>query len=239
MPGLGKTTLAGKIFRDHAIRHAFPICIWIYISQEFRKKDVFLSILQEFTKIDENMYRKSDQELAKLIAAHIERKKYLIIMDDIWIVEDWNKLQIAFPDSNKDGKVLITSRHLEVAQFANRHRPPHHMHLLTQDESWMLLQYEVFGELACPPELEDLGKLIAKHCCGLPLAIVVIGAVLTIKFKTLDTTATQGSWAKVSQSISTYLNEDRERRMETMIGLSYEKIALLLERLRSLLSNVP
>ncbi|KAK4394883.1 putative late blight resistance proteinR1A-3 [Sesamum angolense] len=167
MPGLGKTTLAAKIFCDHAIRSAFPICIWIYISQEFRKKDVFLSILKEFTKIDDNISRKSDQE------------------------EDWSKLKIAFPVSNKDGKVLITSRHDEVAQFANLHRTPHHMRLLTQDESWMLLQYEVFGALPCPPELEDLGKLIAKHCCGLPLAIVVIAGILTIKFKESDKIATE------------------------------------------------
>lgn len=44
MPGLGKTTLAGKIYNDPNIRYGFPTRIWAYISQEFKKKEVFLSI---------------------------------------------------------------------------------------------------------------------------------------------------------------------------------------------------
>ncbi|KAK4428138.1 putative late blight resistance proteinR1B-16 [Sesamum alatum] len=147
-------------------------------------------------------------------------------MDDAWTTADWNQLQIALPESNKEGKVLITSRHVEVAQFSIQHRPPYHMRLLTQDESWLLLQYEVFGELECPPELEDLGKLIAKHCCGLPLAIVVIGGILTKKYKADNIPATEGSWIKVSESVSQCLNEDPERRMKKIIGLSYDKLPL-------------
>ncbi|KAL0341637.1 UNVERIFIED_CONTAM: putative late blight resistance proteinR1A-10 [Sesamum calycinum] len=209
MPGLGKTTLAGKIFRDPVIKDKFPVRIWVYISQEFKMKDVFLAILRQFIRIDEDMYCKSDQELAQLVASNLEREKFLIVMDDIWTGEDWYRLETALPKSTKRGKVLITSRQVEVAQYANRNRIPHHLRLLTQDESWLLLQYEVFKKSECPPELEFLGKLIAEQCCGLPLAIVVIGVVLTIKFRAWGHMSRNvHAWTKVSENISTYLNDD-------------------------------
>ncbi|KAK4431710.1 putative late blight resistance proteinR1C-3 [Sesamum alatum] len=224
MSGLGKTTLAKKIFNDPVIRYKFPVCIWIYISKEFTKKDVFLSILREFTKIDENMYDKSDQELAQLVVAHLERGKFLIVMDDVWTVEDWNTLQIAMPKGNTKGKVLITSRHVEVAHHANQDRFPHHLCPLTKDESLLLLQYEVFGKAECPPELEDLGKLIAEKCCGLPLAIVVIGGILLKEFSAPhDMIATRNAWTKVFESIND-LNEDPERCMKKIIALSYDEL---------------
>ncbi|KAL0441133.1 UNVERIFIED_CONTAM: putative late blight resistance proteinR1A-10 [Sesamum radiatum] len=225
MPGLGKTTLAGKIFRDPVIKDKFPVRIWVYISQEFKMKDVFLAILRQFIRIDEDMYCKSDQELAQLVASNLEREKFLIVMDDIWTGEDWYRLETALPKSTKRGKVLITSRQVEVAQYANRNRIPHHLRLLTQDESWLLLQYEVFKKSECPPELEFLGKLIAEQCCGLPLAIVVIGVVLTIKFRAWGHMSRNvHAWTKVSENISTYLNDDPDRCMEKTIALSYDKL---------------
>ncbi|KAL0318441.1 UNVERIFIED_CONTAM: putative late blight resistance proteinR1A-10 [Sesamum angustifolium] len=201
MPGLGKTTLAGKIFRDPAIQYEFPTRIWVYVSQEFTRKDIFLAILREFTRPDEEMYQKTDQELARLVASHLERGKFLIVMDDVWTSEDWDKLQIALPKSNKMGKVLITSRHVEVGQYANRNRLPHKLRFFTQEESWLLLRLEVFGRPDCPPELEVLGKLIAEQCDRLPLAIVVIGGILLKKYSASDDmTARKNAWTKVSKS---------------------------------------
>ncbi|KAL0417280.1 UNVERIFIED_CONTAM: putative late blight resistance proteinR1A-10 [Sesamum latifolium] len=199
MPGLGKTTLAGKIFRDLVIQYKFSVCIWVYISQEFKRKDVFLDILRQFVRMDEDMYSKSDKELAQLAAAHLGRENFLIVMDDIWTGEDWYKLQIALPENTK----------------------------------------KVFAKLECPPELEFLGKLIAEQCCGLPLAIVVIGGILTKRFKATDNMSRNvHAWTKVSENIITYLDEDPERRMEKTMALSYDKLPYHL-RACFLLWNIP
>ncbi|KAK4394848.1 putative disease resistance protein [Sesamum angolense] len=99
-----------------------------YLLEETQQLDVisiigkiFLAILREFTR-DEDMYHKSDQELALLVSSYLEKGKFLLVMDDVWTAEDWEKLQIALPKSNKMGKVLITSRQVEVGRFANRYR---------------------------------------------------------------------------------------------------------------------
>ncbi|XP_051123189.1 disease resistance protein RPP8-like [Andrographis paniculata] len=225
MPGQGKTTLAGKIFRDEKIQYEFPTRIWVYVSQQFSKKDIYLAILKEFTRIDDDERQQNDQDLAKLVSSHLQSRKYLIVMDDVWTTQDWDKIQTALPKAYSGGKVLITSRHREVALHANKQRQPHMLRFLTQEESWELLQYEVFGKPECPSELENLGKLIAEQCDRLPLAIVVIGGILLKIFaESNDLAARKVAWERVSNSVSTYLNEDPQRRMEKIIALSYDNL---------------
>ncbi|KAH6809392.1 hypothetical protein C2S51_027175 [Perilla frutescens var. frutescens] len=226
MPGLGKTTLAGKIFNDPDIQYEFPARIWVYVSQEFTKKKVFLDILREFTRLSDDMFQKTETELVQLVTSHLSRGKFLIVLDDVWTSEDWDKLKIVLPKSNKLGKVLITSRHKEVAWHINHNRGPHNLRFLTQEESCLLLQLEVFGKARWPSaELEVLGKVIAEQCGRLPLAIVVIGGILLKKFSASnEMSAKVKAWEKVSQSVSEHLTEDPQRRMEKIIALSYDKL---------------
>ncbi|KAK4402245.1 putative late blight resistance proteinR1A-10 [Sesamum angolense] len=222
MPGLGKTTLALKIYRDPRIQYEFPTIIWVYVSEEYNKKDIFLTILKKFTQQD--MSRKSEEELAQQVKGYLSTGKFLIIMDDVWTVDAWDQIEAAMPKSNRYGKILITSRYENVAWRANRDRLPHRLRFLNQDESWELLQLEVFGkEGVCPPELEITGKLIAEQCDGLPLAIVVIGGILVDKLSSV--TDTKMEWKKVSDSVQTYIsNDDKNKRMENIISLSYNKL---------------
>ncbi|KAL0364738.1 UNVERIFIED_CONTAM: putative disease resistance RPP13-like protein 3 [Sesamum angustifolium] len=222
MPGLGKTTLALKIYRDSRIQYEFPTIIWVYVSEEYNKKDIFLTILKKFTQQD--MSRKSEEELAQQVKEYLSTGKFLIIMDDVWTPDAWDQIEAALPKSNRYGKILITSRYENVAWRANRDRVPHRLRFLNQDESWELLQLEVFGkEGVCPPELEITGKLIAEQCDGLPLAIVVIGGILVDKLSSVTDTKTE--WKKVSDSVQTYIsNDDKNKRMENIISLSYNKL---------------
>lgn len=224
MPGLGKTTLAGKIFRDPEIQYEFPTRIWVYISQEFTRKDIFLAILKDLTRLTDEIRSKTDNELAEMVVGYLQNGRFLLVMDDVWSREDWDKLHIALPKCNARGKVLITSRQAEVGWHVNRRRGPHMLRFLTVDESILLLQLEVFQEPKFPQELEVEGRLIAGRCDGLPLAIVVIGGILVKKFSG-DTNAMKTTWQHVSESFETYLkDENAGKRLEKIILLSYEKL---------------
>ncbi|KAG8388712.1 hypothetical protein BUALT_Bualt02G0153900 [Buddleja alternifolia] len=221
MPGLGKTTLAWMIYRDPRIRYEFPTLIWVYVSQEFNRKELFLNIMKKFTKQD--MSRKDEQELIEILRGYLEAGKFLLFMDDVWTTDAWDLIKPILPKGNGSSKVLITSRHKEVGSHANLERNPHQLRFLTQKESWELLQLEVFGkDGTCPEILEWLGKDIAYKCKGVPLAIVVIGGILQKKYATKgEDIATKREWEKVAESVGSYLNEDR---MENIISLSYNKL---------------
>ncbi|KAH6763420.1 hypothetical protein C2S52_020853 [Perilla frutescens var. hirtella] len=221
MPGLGKTTLTGKIFHDPDIKYEFPTRIWVYVSQEFVAKEVFLSILRQMmTKLNEEEYnKKSATDLAEEIASALEGGKFLLVLDDVWEPTDWDKLKIALPKHNTTGKIMITSRQVGVGRYANRFREPHNLRALHLDESVELLQWEVFNKPEFPVDLDAVGREIAGNCDGLPLAIVVIGGVLATKVS-----SSASAWEKVSKSVTTFLQLDPLNRMDRIISMSYEKL---------------
>ncbi|XP_020547261.1 putative late blight resistance protein homolog R1A-10 isoform X2 [Sesamum indicum] len=112
-----------------------------------------------------------DKELAKFAYTSLERKRYLIVVDDIWNTQVWDELEMYFPNNNNGSSVLMTTRLHEVAKYASSDAIIE-KNFLTEEESWLLLRRKVFGEEhLCPHQLEDAGKKIAKKCEGLPLAI--------------------------------------------------------------------
>uniref|UniRef100_A0AAU7LKH8 NLR required for cell death 0 n=1 Tax=Actinidia chinensis TaxID=3625 RepID=A0AAU7LKH8_ACTCH len=217
MGGLGKTTLARKVFTDPAIEHEFYIRAWICVSQAYNRKDVFLAILSSLDKLTDEMYRWSDERLAEVFRRHLQSGRYLIVIDDVWTNDAWDDLKMAFPENNDRSKILLTSRNREVAIHAYPDRPPHNLRFLTDDESWELLEKKVFRKENCPSELVDLGKKIAKECGGLPLAIVVIAGLLMKKDKTCEW------WEKVAESVSSYVVRDPKQCMD-ILALSYRHL---------------
>ncbi|XP_011072179.1 putative late blight resistance protein homolog R1B-17 [Sesamum indicum] len=146
LPGLGKTTVARQIFRHPRIEYEFPIRLWVSVSQVYSVKDIFLGMLRDLSWITEDMYDKTEEEIARTLHARLEKEKFLIILDDMWTTEAWDDLRRAFPiKSNKSNKILITSRLKEVGRAINPKRKCHMLRFLTPKESWSLLTYLVFG----------------------------------------------------------------------------------------------
>ncbi|KAL2237436.1 UNVERIFIED_CONTAM: Disease resistance RPP8-like protein 3 [Sesamum indicum] len=120
-------------------------------------------------------------------------------------------------------KVLMTSRFENMTRRANRKREPQRFWFLSREESWELLQVQVFGEIdRCPSELKPTGRLIAEQCCRLPLQIVVIGGILLNKLSSISNT--KNEWENVSDRLGTYVNDEEQKRVERIILLSYDEL---------------
>lgn len=217
MGGLGKTTLARKVYVDPSVEYHFYLRAWIYVSQEYSRREVFLGVLESLGVVNDQMFKMSDDWLAEELCRQLRSNRYLIIIDDVWTREAWDDIRVAFPNTAMGSRVLLTSRNREVALQANPDGPPHNLRFLSDDESWELLCQKTFRKESCPPELEELGKQIARKCYGLPLAIVVIAGLLLKREKTHDW------WRRVAQSVSTYVAKDPEQCME-VLALSYRHL---------------
>ncbi|PHT25192.1 hypothetical protein BC332_34957 [Capsicum chinense] len=123
------------------------------------------------------MYKMNDEKLAIELSSHLRSKRYLVVIDDVWTMEAWDDLKMAFPNTASGSRILLTTRNRDVASYANPEGSPHHLRFLTNEESWELLSKKVFRKGSCPLELEDIGLQIAKKCYGLPLAIVVVSGI--------------------------------------------------------------
>ncbi|KAL4573301.1 hypothetical protein LXL04_020101 [Taraxacum kok-saghyz] len=218
MGGLGKTTLAKKVFCDPVIEFHFFVRCWVYVSQEYNRKEVLVAILSSVIQPCEQIYKLNEEMLVEEIYKHLHGRRYLIVLDDVWTLDAWNDLKLAFPNQNCGSRILLTSRNTDVALLANPDSLPHHLKFLNDDESWELLSTKVFRKgMRCPFELVELGQTIARKCYGLPLAIVVVAGLLLKKDKTRDL------WKKVAESVSSYVARDPKQCMD-VLALSYRHL---------------
>ncbi|KAM7523268.1 hypothetical protein LguiA_013170 [Lonicera macranthoides] len=235
MGGLGKTTLAKKVYNASTVEKQFNCRAWVTVSQEFNIRDLLMNIFKNMTTVPNDMDKmdedKLKEELRKFIENEmdkmdedklkeelrkfIEAKRCLIVLDDVWSTEVWDGIKDAFPNTY-NGKVLITSRKKEVALHASR-IPPYLMPHLNEEDSWELLARKAFCGEGCPKELEKDGRRIARKCKGLPLSLVVAGALLAKREKSTRV------WSKIAENVNWYLNEDGEKCFD-ILALSYEEL---------------
>ncbi|KAK4427716.1 putative late blight resistance proteinR1B-16 [Sesamum alatum] len=222
MGGIGKTTLARNLYDDLSVISHFDTRAWAIISQDYNKqklRDVFLSLLGcVIGKPDDKMLRTTDDELALCLHQALMGRRYLIVLDDMWDVKPWDDTRRFFPDENNGSRIVVTTRESSVADYTSLGSSHHQMNLLRDDESWDLLQQKVFTpKETFSPELENVGKKIAKDCRGLPLAIHVIGGILS------QEKTNQDFWEQVSNNVSSTV-ADKGEQFSNILSLSYNHL---------------
>ncbi|XP_071914761.1 putative late blight resistance protein homolog R1A-3 [Coffea arabica] len=218
MPGLGKTTLANKVYCDPSIEFHFYIRAWCCVSQVYSMRSLLLQILHGTGfKSSNQSLEMSDDDLEEKLRKVLRRNKYLIVLDDLWDIEAWNLLKRSLPDDANGSRILFTSRFENFSSQIKQDSKPHHLRLLTDEESWQLLQNKLFGKEVCPPTLSKVGLRIANNCRGLPLTIILIGGILA------TTERDCAIWEEVAKSLSSGNVPDTERWMKTL-ELSYSHL---------------
>ncbi|KAH0711054.1 hypothetical protein KY284_012481 [Solanum tuberosum] len=212
MGGIGKTTLATKLYSDLCIMSRFDIRAKATVSQEYCVRNVLQGLLSSIS--DE-----PDDQLADRLQKHLKGRRYLVVIDDIWTTEAWDDIKLCFPDCNNGSRILLTTRNVEVAEYASSGKPPHHMRLMNFDESWNLLHKMIFEkEGFYSPEFENIGKQIALKCGGLPLAITVIAGLLSKIGQRLD------EWQRIAENVSSVVSTDPEAQCMRVLALSYHHL---------------
>ncbi|XP_073142034.1 putative late blight resistance protein homolog R1A-3 [Henckelia pumila] len=218
MGGIGKTTLARNLFDDLLIKHHFDVRAWVTISEEYRASEVLLSILKDIG-VDIDLKRgESREKLKQSLFQSLNGRRYLIVLDDLWSTKVWDDLKIIFPDDDNGSRILFTTRLLDVAAYAaDSSSPPHQMLLLDDKKSWDLFCQEVFVDELCPPELEQMGKMIVKNCRGLPLLIVVVGGLVA------KANGEREYWEYVAENVNSVAVESDQHCSE-VLWLSYNHL---------------
>nr|AEW48208.1 disease resistance protein RGH4 [Solanum huancabambense] len=212
MGGIGKTTLATKLYSDPYIMSRFDIRAKATVSQEYCVRNVLQGLLSSIS--DE-----PDYQLADRLQKHLKGRRYLVVIDDIWTTEAWDDIKLCFPDCINGSRILLTTRNVEVAEYASSGKPPHHMRLMKFDESWNLLHKKIFEkEGSYSPEFENIGKQIALKCGGLPLAITVIAGLLSKMGQRLD------EWQRIAENVSSVVSRDPEAQCMRVLALSYHHL---------------
>ncbi|XP_015160812.1 putative late blight resistance protein homolog R1B-16 isoform X2 [Solanum tuberosum] len=212
MGGIGKTTLARKVYDDSYIRSRFDKQAWVTISQEYNERQMLLELVSSITGSKKET---SDDELMEIVYRGLKGRKFLIVIDDIWSTKAWDQMQRTFPNDDNRSRILLTTRLKYVADYVNcPDFPPHNKSFLSQNDSWNLFTEKLFKKDSCPPLLVKIGKHIVQQCQGLPLSVVVVAGLLGKMDPTHD------NWKKVEENLNSFFGTVSER-CQSILSLSY------------------
>jgi len=179
LDGIGKTTLAQLVYNDHKIREQFEVIVWVDVSQSFNH--LIKSILNSITL---PVVHNEDTEILQRQLQHgLAGKKYLLVLDDVWI-NHWNMLEqllLLFNQKSSRGKMIVTTHDIKVAL---RSTQIIHLRQLEESDSWSLfVRYAFRGRNVFEyPNLELFGKKIVEKCGGLPVVLKTLGIFLQTDF---------------------------------------------------------
>ncbi|EYU24323.1 hypothetical protein MIMGU_mgv1a020732mg [Erythranthe guttata] len=230
MAGIGKTTLAEKLFQDPLLSSRYDIRAFVTLGPKCRLEDIYLDILKQVdpnidddgSKIMLTIIEAGEDRmhgLKRMINERLQDRKFFIVLDDVW---DEGILNLdSFEAYTVTSHVLLTTRLKNVAEvswYCN-------VRFLDKKESWELLRFKVFDEMPCPPELEKAGKKIAENCDGLPLTIVTVADTLSEADRTVE------YWNNVAVDEKKTIIMDAYAQMYKVLYPSYNYLSQFLKPL--------
>lgn len=110
MGGIGKTTLARRVYEDSLLAQYFDIYAWVTVSAEYRKRHILSGLLHHLMETDDVQFHRSDAQLATLVYQNLVGRRYLVVIDDVWDTRAWDDLKMIFPDDGSGSQILMTTR---------------------------------------------------------------------------------------------------------------------------------
>ncbi|KQJ87295.1 putative disease resistance protein RGA4 [Brachypodium distachyon] len=213
--GVGKTTLAQKIYNDQKVKAEFKKQAWVCVSQECNEVNLLKEILRNI-----GVYQDQGETIAELqnkIAETIEGKSFFLVLDDVWksSVIDLLEAPIDFAASSI---ILVTTRDDRIAMDIHAAHT-HRVNLMSEEVGWELLwkSMSIIEEKEVQ-NLRNTGIEIIKKCGYLPLAIKVIARVLTSKDQT------ENEWKKILSKISAWSESKLHDDIGGALYLSYNEL---------------
>ncbi|KAK9989553.1 hypothetical protein SO802_029792 [Lithocarpus litseifolius] len=178
---VGKTALARNVYNRLDIRQRFPWRAWLHVSGDLEYKDLLLIILKQLPTSElKDLDLMGEEELSGMLFKYLMKHRFLIVLDDVQDqpVDVWHKLFRCFGDAVNGSRVILTTRDFNIAIQADPWSSPLELRPLTEEKSWSLFLKKV-GRPEYSKELNDLRGDILRICDGLPVAIVLLGGILS------------------------------------------------------------
>ncbi|KAF7027698.1 hypothetical protein CFC21_039721 [Triticum aestivum] len=213
--GVGKTTLAQKIYNDTKIKGSFKMHAWICVSRDYNEVTLLKEVLRNI-----GVHHEQGETIAELrskLAETIEGKSFFLVLDDVWHSNVWTGLFRLPLHATTREVILVTTRDNQIALRIGT-QYTHRVDLMSAEVGWELLWRSMnIGEEKQVQNFKNTGIEIVRKCGHLPLAIKVTSSALASR------DLTENEWKKYlgkyigSQSI--LLDE-----VELALYLSYDEL---------------
>ncbi|XP_043699827.1 disease resistance protein RPS2-like [Telopea speciosissima] len=218
MGGVGKTTLAKEV-NNHFKNEdsSFETVIMVTVSAIPNIQSIQSSIGERLGL--------PDNSRADVLFEALRKKKFLLILDDVWCKLKLEDVGIPHPRNHKGSKILVTSRSKDACTDMGA-RKTIKVQPLSEAESWNLF-VEVAGEHVALDRIKCFAQKIVGRCKGLPLAIVTVGHAMANRHGV-------GEWANAVREMELSATDLRGMIDEVLVPLKFSFDKLEDNMLRSL-----
>ncbi|KAL0419389.1 UNVERIFIED_CONTAM: putative late blight resistance proteinR1B-16 [Sesamum radiatum] len=137
--GSGKTMLARAVYGNRIVKNWFKgSCAWVTIFNDSTTKDILLNLLKQGEKSKEQDGRNGEKFLKERLQLELTERRYLIVLDGVQSLDQWESLKDVFPDEQNGSKIIITTCDWQLGRLADPERQPHSLKKLDYKESWDL-----------------------------------------------------------------------------------------------------
>ncbi|XP_031102032.1 putative late blight resistance protein homolog R1B-12 [Ipomoea triloba] len=216
--GIGKTTLAKRVYGHPTTIASFDIRARVVLSQVPNLKEILIGLLSCILHITSEIYTLDDAQIGEQLCTSLMGKKYLIFLDDIWTTAAWDAIKGYFPENFSGSRILVTTRFTKVAKYLSADL--YHVKYQTLENRWELFYGKVFRQSQFVDYEDKLSKLriaerIVYGCSGLPLEVVVIAGLLAVNKESVEI------WRDVEDTLDGVDRYDNEDRISKILSLSY------------------
>ncbi|TYG81982.1 hypothetical protein ES288_D01G049600v1 [Gossypium darwinii] len=171
MGGIGKTTIVKHIYYEllKETKPLFDKIIWVTVSKELNIPKLQQNLANAMNIVG---LPESEPERVAVLMDKLGRRRYVLILDDVWKKFSLAEVGIPKPTSSNGSKLVLTSRLIEVCRSMDCKVvkvPP-----LSNEESMNLFLKHAGRGVLKVPSLKEILDNVVKECDGLPLAIAVI-----------------------------------------------------------------
>lgn len=222
MGGVGKTTLLRKI-NNHFLgvtkeNYGFDLVVYVVASTASGIGQLQADIAERI-----GLFLKPGCSInirASFLLSFLRRKKFLLLIDDLWGYLDLAEAGIPYPNGLNKQKVVLATRSESVCGHMGAHKTIF-MECLDQEKAWRLFKEKATEEvISSDVRIESLAKEVAEECGGLPLALATLGRAMSTK-RTRHEWALALSYLKKSR-IHEIPNMGNTSHIYTRLKLSYD-----------------
>lgn len=182
--GIGKTTLARKIYKNPEVAHHFPCRAWVTLPLDFEPNSFLFSIAKQVLvgfAVNDSI-EKIKYKLSRLWWF----QRYLIVLDDAHAIEEATKTLLELCSNQSNGsKLLITTTKRDLFK-ASPDCYIHERRVLGDEEAWELFTARLSFQV--DQEVEQLAREVVKKCSGIPSSVLKLADFMSSK------AATQEQW---------------------------------------------
>jgi len=118
---LGQMSIIRAAYENPYIQRKFSCRAWVRVTQPFNPKGFLQSLVKQFqsaTGVDALLDGdKTWQELVHEFNGYVNEKSYLVVLNGLSTIEEWDEIKKSFPNNMKGSRIVVCTSEVEIASL--------------------------------------------------------------------------------------------------------------------------